>query len=145
MIPENQPSTKKDIAKLEAKFDSGFDATKKVIAELATKIDSRLNATQGDISRLDAKIDASTKRLAMEIVKTQGSVNDLETRFTKTMSQNTDRILTALDRSARIMEADNRTVTLHGSILTEVQLKLQNHDQRLARLESAPEQPAPGH
>ena len=123
MTQENQPATKKDIAQLEAKFDAKLDAT---------------------AERLDQKIDASTKRLALEIVKTNGRMDDLEVRLTKTMSKNTDRILTALDRSARIMEADNRAVILHGSILTEVQLKLQDHDQRLIRLEGAPGQSVAG-
>lgn len=36
-----------------------------------------------------------------------------------------------------IVEADNRGMTLHGAVLTELQLKLQDHGQRISRLEAS--------
>jgi hypothetical protein len=122
MTTKDDYATKEDIARLEAK-----SATKDDIAKLEAK--------------LDGKIDSSTKRLALEIVKTSGRIDEVETRLTKTITENTDRILTSLDRYSRIVEADNRAVTIHGSILTEVQLKLQGHDLRIAALESARARP----
>jgi chromosome segregation ATPase len=100
-----------------------------------------ITGMKGDITRLDAKIDASTKRLAMEISRTNGRIDDLKESLTQTMYQQSDRILTALDHSAKLIEANNRAVVLHGSILTNVQLELQDHDRRIQALESAPRHP----
>jgi hypothetical protein len=174
MNPENQPATKKDLSELaaniNAKLDAKFGAAQVDISKLDAKIDDRFGTLDTKIDErfgtldtkiderfgtldtkiderfgtLDTKIDERTRSLALEIVKTNGRIGEVETRLTKTITQNTDRILTALDRSARIMEADHRAVILHGSILTEVQLKLQDHDLRLNRLEGAPGQSAAG-
>ena len=118
-------ATKADIAGL-----------KNEICGLGTRLDAKIQA-------VDAKLDASTKRLALGIDRADARMDSCEHRMTKAVTDNADRILTALDRYSKVVEADNRGMPLHGSILTEVQLRLQEHDQRIVRLETSGANPAP--
>jgi len=59
----------------------------------------------------------------------------------KVIEDNTERILTALGRYAHAVEDQHRAVAIHGRILTEIQLQLQDHDQRIVRLEASRGQP----
>lgn len=81
-------------------------------------------ATQADIEKLDAKIDERTKRLAMEILKTNDKIGSLEASIDK----NTNRILSALDQYTKTAEASNRAVILHGQALSDHGQTLKHHD-----------------
>lgn len=64
-------------------------------------------------------------------------------RATKAIADDTERILAALARYAHAVEARHHAVIIHGSILTEVQIRLQDHGQRIVRLETSRGHPAP--
>ncbi|MBI5244445.1 MAG: hypothetical protein HY922_12335 [Elusimicrobia bacterium] len=140
MDKKDLPATKGDLAELETRLEKKFasrDDRTSVKGDIA-RLDAKIDAVD---ARLDAKIDSSTKRLAVEISRTNGRIDELGQSLTRTIHQQSDRILTALDRYSKVVEADNRGVTLHGSILTNVQLKLQDHSRRIQALESGRPQP----
>ena len=96
-------------------------------------------ATKADVesakSELRAEIAASSKRLALEIVKTNARVTSLEDSLRAEMSRNTDKILRAIDVFAGKSDSRERAVVLHGRVLTEVQVTLKDHEGRLSALE----------
>jgi hypothetical protein len=119
--------------------DNAKSATKADIsllrAELATKTELAAVKTElrEDIVRLDKKID----RVAVEMVKTQGQMQQMEERINAKMDTRFNQVLSAIDSFAKKSENKNTAVTLHGSILTEVQVGLKDHEGRLKTLESA--------
>lgn len=97
-------------------------------AELATK-DELADA----VSRLDKKID----RVAVEVVKTQGRMQQMEERINVKMDTRFNQVLGAIDAFAKKWEGQSNAVVLHGRALTDVQVGLKDHEGRLKTLESA--------
>lgn len=83
-------------------------------------------------TELKKKIDESTKRLALEILKS----NDRGDKLEAASDRNTSRILTALDDYTKTAEANNRAILLHGQALSEHGQALKDHDRRLTSVES---------
>lgn len=113
-------------------------ATKADISLLATKTDmaavtTDITSLKADITRLDKKID----RVAVEVVKTQGQMQQMEDRINAKMDTRFNQVISAIDSFAKKSENQNTAVTLHGPILTEVQVGLKDHESRLKTLESA--------
>ena len=120
----DKPATKSDIARLDQKID-----------RLDQKLDQNISRLDGNISRLDQKID----RVVVEVVKTQSDIREIKHDMATKMATKDDinRILNAIDAFAKKSESDHGAVVLHGQVLTEVQVDLKNHEQRLKTLESA--------
>jgi len=111
------------------------------VAELKTDVailKTDVAILKTDVAGLRSDLDASTKRLALEIVKTNDRVAHLESSLREEMRQNTDRILGAIDAFARKGENYDKTAVLHGQVLTEVQLTLKDHSRRIGALEANP-------
>lgn len=127
MPDENsQPATKADISLLKDELRAEL-ATKAELAAVKTEL-------KGDISRLDKKID----RVAVEVVKTQGQMQEMEERINAKMDTRFNQVIGAIDAFAKKSENQNTAVTFHGPILTEVQVGLKDHEQRLKTLEARP-------
>jgi uncharacterized small protein (DUF1192 family) len=144
-------SLQDDIARLEAKSATKEDLSllkgslqgdiARLEAKSATKEDLSLlkGSLQGDIARLDAKIDGATKRLGLEIVRTQTDVREIkETMATRGHVEHLMRSFD--DFAARAIHYDRADAT-RGRDLVEFRLKLDEHDRRLGALESAPRPP----
>ena len=71
-------------------------------------------ATKAAITRLGQKID----RIAVEVVKTQDQMRQMEERINARMDSGFSRILSAIDSLAKKSEKQNTVVALHSPILT---------------------------
>ncbi|MBI4060409.1 MAG: hypothetical protein HY403_03165, partial [Elusimicrobia bacterium] len=110
-------------------------ATKADISLLATKTDmadvkTGITLLKTDITRLDKKID----RVAVEVVKTQGQMQQMEERINAKMDTRFSQVLSAIDAFAKNSENHHTAVSLHVPILTEVQVGLKDNESRLKTL-----------
>ncbi len=111
-----QPATKADISLLKADI---------------TAVKADLTTVKADITGLDKKID----RVAVALVNTQADVREI--RHDMATKDDINRVLNAIDAFAKKSENYDKAVTLHGPILTEVQVGLKDHEKRLNIIESA--------
>lgn len=116
MLDENdKPATKADISLLKA--DMALMATKTELAAVKTDLTAQIN------------------RVAVALVNTQADVRRIEQSMAT--KKDVERILGAIDAFAKKSENYDKAVTLHGPILTEVQVELKDHESRLKTLEAA--------
>lgn len=131
MLDDNEkPATKADISLLRAEV-----ATKTELAGVKTDISllmTDMADVKTDITRLDKKID----RVAVEVVKTQGQMQQMEERLNAKMDTRFNQVLSAIDTFAKKSEINGNAVVLHGRALTDVQVGLKDHEGRLKTLES---------
>ena len=93
-------------------------------------------ATKSDLESVRTEIKGDIHRLSGAIVELQADMR--EVKSTMATKADINRIMSAIDSFAKRSEHDNRAVVLHGQTLTEVEVKLGDHEKRLARLESIP-------
>ena len=73
-------------------------------------------------------------RVASELVNTQADVREI--RRDMATKDDIKRVLNAIDAFAKKSENDDKSVALHGHVLTEVQVDLKDHEKRIKTLES---------
>lgn len=88
-------------------------ATKADISLLATKTDITLLKT--DITRLDKKID----RVAVEVVKTQGQMQQMEERINAKMDTRFNQVLSAIAAYVKKWERSDRDLAIQNKVLFE--------------------------
>ena len=114
---DDKPATRAELHAVEKRLEGKIE-------RLEVKSDS-------SVQRLDDKID----RLAVEVIKTQADVREIkESMATK---DDVSRIMGAIDAFSKQSERGDRAMVLHGQALTEHGVKLQDHDRRIASLESS--------
>ncbi len=118
-------------------------ATRADITKLDAKIGGAKSELKADITRLDAKMDGAKSelkgdiaRLAVGLLKTDARIGRVEDALRAEMSANTDRIMTAIDGLAKLVQADNRAVVIHGRALTDHADTPRRHEERLSTLEA---------
>lgn len=116
-----------------------------VMGAMKADFDSGMRAVRTDfdasVKRLDDKIDSAADRLdrkingvIVELVKTQGDVREIkETMATK---DDIGRVLSAIDAFAGKAQSYDRARTLHGQSITELQIAVKGHEDRITALES---------
>jgi uncharacterized coiled-coil DUF342 family protein len=126
---DEQSATKGDLDRFATKDDFKRFATKDDLKKFATKDDFKRFATKAELDRV-------RRDLSIEIARTQADVREIK----ETMSTKSDikRILDSIDAFAGKSVNYDRAATLHGQVLTEVQVKLKDHDQRIKSLEMRP-------
>lgn len=95
-------------------------------------------ATKADLQAVRSELKEDIKRVAVAVVKTQSDIQEIRHDMAAKMSTKDDisRVLSAIDAFAKKSENYDKAVTLHGPILTEVQVGLKDHEKRLKTLES---------
>ena len=123
----DKPATKTDITLLRADLTLlGADLR----AELAAKIEPL--ATKAELRK-------DIARVATEIVNLQADVREIRHDMATKLATKDDinRVLNAIDAFVKKSENNDKSVVLHGHVLTEVQVSLKDHEGRLKALESA--------
>ena len=119
----NQPATKGDLALL-----------KTDITDLRTELKT-------DIQRLDQKVgqlDKTVLSLAIELSKTQTDVREIKYNMATNMATKDDvsRLITHIDAFAAEALSHRNHDTLRGGKVMEHETKLENHESRIALLET---------
>ena len=129
-VPDDsdKPATKSDLSLLRTDLRAELLATK---TELRAELLATKTELREDITRLDKKID----RVATGLVNTQADVRDI--RRDMATKDDIKRVLNAIDAFAKKSENNDKSVALHGHVLTEVQVELKDHEGRLKTIESA--------
>jgi hypothetical protein len=91
---------------------------------------------KGDNQALKTELKGDIHRLSGAIIELQADMREVKSNMAT--KADVDRIMSAIDSFAKRSENDNRAMVLHGQTLTEVEVKLGDHEKRLARLESIP-------
>ncbi len=128
------PATKSDISDVRDELKTDISNLRVVLKTDIANLRTELKTDISDL-RAELKEDNRTTRhdLALEIVRTQ---NDLsEVKATMATKADVGKILGAIDSFAGQMTDMQRAVVLRGQILTEVQVTLADHGQRITALE----------
>ncbi len=102
----------------------------------ATQAD--IQSVRSDLQGVKSELKEDFKRVAVEVVKTNARMTQMEDALRKEIALNANRVITVLDRLVKTTEAANRAAVLHGQMLSEHAETLGDHGKRLSRLESAP-------
>ncbi len=124
MDPESQPATKADLF-----------AVKSDLSDVKSDLSAAKSELRGEIAAVRSELSASTRRLALEIVGTNARLDRVESSLRDEMTRNTDRIMGAIDDFAKKSEIANNAIVLHSRAITEMQVKLADHDRRLGAVE----------
>ena len=121
----DKPATKSDLQAVQSELKEDIQAVRSELKE--------------DIQALRSELKADIKRVAVAVVKTQSDIEEIKHDMTTKMSTKDDisRVLSAIDAFAKKSENKDKAITLHGPILTEVQVGLKDHEKRLKTLEAA--------
>ena len=171
MNKESEPATKRDLSELAADIGARFDATKGDLAKLGTRLDAKIDAKFGTLDvkiderfgvldakiderfgaldakiderfgAADAKIDATSKTLALEIIRTQAELREVkETMSTKSQI---DQLMRSFDEFTSKTIHYQRADALRGQALIKVESMADDHERRITALESARPRPSP--
>jgi len=145
---EDGPATKKDFLKLDAKInalDAKLDSRAQGLDDKIGALDVNLNAKIDALDvKLGAKIDgtnhrldnveATTKRLAVSVVNLESDVREIKaTMMTKEEFRQGLATMTGI---ASRFDQEHRATLFQGEALTDVQVKVRDHEARLRRLET---------
>jgi hypothetical protein len=143
----DQPATKGDLDRFAAKIDFDRFATKTDFDKFALKTDLDKFALKTDLDKFALKtdldrfatktdLDGVRRDLAIEIARTQADVREIK----EVMATKNDikRVLDSIDAFAGKSLNYDRAAALHGQVLTEVQVQMKDHDQRIKSLETRP-------
>jgi hypothetical protein len=88
------------------------------------------------IGRIDAKLDSSVRRLAKEIVEIKTELGDLK----NVVATKTDirRLVDAVEGFSGKAQSYDAAKTLHGQALTDVQVRIKDHELRIKGLDDRP-------
>ena len=130
----NQPATKGDLALLKTDITDLRTELKTDITDLRTELKT-------DIQRLDQKIgqlDKTVISLAIELTKTQTDVREIKYNMATNMATKDDvsRLIAHIDAFAAEALSHRDHDTLRGGKVMEHESKLENHESRIALLET---------
>ena len=116
-------------------------ATKGDLADLRTELKTDINRIDQKIGQMDQKIgqlDKTVLSLAIELTKTQTDVREIKHNMATNMATKDDvsRLITHIDAFAAEALSHRNHDTLRGGKVMEHESKLENHETRLASLES---------
>ena len=90
-------------------------------------------------AKLDAKIDATSKTLALEIVRTQAEVRGIKAAMST--KDDIERVMRSIDRFAADAIHYNRADATRGETFIKLETTMDDHERRISTLESVRPRP----
>ena len=130
----NQPATKGDLADLRTVLTTD-------ITSLRTELKTDINRIDQKIGQVDQKIgqlDKTVLSIAIELTRTQADVREIKHNMATNMATKDDvsRQITHIDAFAAEALSHRNHDTLRGGKVMEHESKLENHESRIALLET---------
>ena len=100
--------------------------------------DSSQPAAKADVQAVRGELKAVQRSLVIEIVKTNARMDQMEERINSRMDAGFSRVLESIDQFAAEAKHYRQADISRGHALVEVEIKMKDHDRRIAALESAP-------